>query len=92
MAPSIPVHGNWIAGKHVPARSGRTFENRNPADVTDLIGRFADSDERDVEGRGRRGGRGVQELAPRARAPSAARSSTASARSSATARNSTRAT
>ena len=49
MAPSAPVHGNWIAGKHVPARSGRTFENRNPADVTDLIGRFADSDERDVK-------------------------------------------
>ena len=49
MAPSVPVHGNWIAGKHVPARSGRTFENRNPADVTDLNGRFADSDERDVK-------------------------------------------
>jgi aldehyde dehydrogenase (NAD+) len=49
MAPSVPVHGNWIAGKHVPARSGRTFENRNPADVTDLIGRFADSDERDAK-------------------------------------------
>ncbi len=49
MAPSIPVHGNWIAGKHVPARGGRTFENRNPADLTDLIGRFADSDERDVK-------------------------------------------
>jgi aldehyde dehydrogenase (NAD+) len=49
MAPSTPVHGNWIAGKHVPARGGRTFENRNPADVTDLIGRFADSDERDVK-------------------------------------------
>ena len=49
MASSVPVHGNWIAGKTVPARSGRTFENRNPADVTDLIGRFADSDERDAK-------------------------------------------
>jgi acyl-CoA reductase-like NAD-dependent aldehyde dehydrogenase len=49
MAPSTPVHGNWIAGKHVASRSNRTFENRNPADVTDLIGRFADSDERDVK-------------------------------------------
>jgi len=48
-ASSAPVHGNWIAGKWVPARSGRTFENRNPADVTDLIGRFADSDERDAK-------------------------------------------
>ncbi len=49
MAASAPVHGNWIAGRHVPARSGRTFEDRNPADVTDLVGRFADSDERDAK-------------------------------------------
>ncbi|MGZ6268509.1 MAG: aldehyde dehydrogenase family protein, partial [Candidatus Limnocylindrales bacterium] len=49
MASSAPIHGNWIAGKWVPARSARTFENRNPADVTDLIGRFADSDERDAK-------------------------------------------
>ena len=49
MAPSAPVNGNWIAGRHVATRSNRTFENRNPADVGDLIGRFADSDERDVK-------------------------------------------
>ena len=49
MASSAPIHGNWIAGKWVPARSARTFENRNPADVTDLIGRFADSDALDAK-------------------------------------------
>src|SRR5262247_1247967 len=31
------------------AASGRTFENRNPADTSDLIGRFADSGPEDVE-------------------------------------------
>ena len=40
---------NFIAGKWVPAVSGKTFENRNPADTRDLIGRFPDSDKRDVE-------------------------------------------
>lgn len=49
MASNAPVHQNYINGEWVPAKSGRTFENRNPADVTDLIGRFADSDERDVK-------------------------------------------
>ena len=40
---------NFIAGKWVPAASGRTFENRNPADTRDLIGYFPDSDAPDVE-------------------------------------------
>ena len=40
---------NFIAGKWVPAASGKTFENRNPADTRDLIGHFPDSDARDVE-------------------------------------------
>src|SRR5215475_4241171 len=31
------------------AASGRTFENRNPADTSDLIGTFADSGPEDVE-------------------------------------------
>jgi acyl-CoA reductase-like NAD-dependent aldehyde dehydrogenase len=48
MKSSIPVVRNFIGGEWVAARSGRLFENRNPADVTDLIGRFQDSDERDV--------------------------------------------
>ena len=41
--------GNYIAGRWVAAASGRTFENRNPADRDDLIGRFADSSREDVE-------------------------------------------
>ena len=43
------AHGNFIGGEWVPARSGTTFENRNPADTTDLIGTFADSGPEDVE-------------------------------------------
>jgi acyl-CoA reductase-like NAD-dependent aldehyde dehydrogenase len=42
-------HGNLIAGAWVQARSGRTFENRNPADTRELIGTFADSGPEDVE-------------------------------------------
>jgi alpha-ketoglutaric semialdehyde dehydrogenase len=41
--------GNYVAGAWVPAASGKTFENRNPADSTELIGRFADSAAEDVE-------------------------------------------
>ena len=39
---------NLIDGSWVPARSGKTFENRNPADRDDLIGTFPNSDENDV--------------------------------------------
>jgi aldehyde dehydrogenase (NAD+) len=42
-------HGNYIGGRWLPAASGRTFENRNPADSGDLVGRFADSGPEDVE-------------------------------------------
>jgi aldehyde dehydrogenase (NAD+) len=41
--------GNYIGGRWLPAASGRTFENRNPADRDDLIGHFADSSREDVE-------------------------------------------
>jgi aldehyde dehydrogenase (NAD+) len=41
--------GNCIAGAWVPAASGRTFENRNPADKGELVGTFADSGPEDVE-------------------------------------------
>jgi aldehyde dehydrogenase (NAD+) len=43
------AHGNFIAGEWRPAASGRTFENRNPADRDDLIGTFAESGPEDVE-------------------------------------------
>ena len=41
--------GNYVAGAWGPAASGKTFENRNPADATEVIGRFADSSPEDVE-------------------------------------------
>jgi len=40
---------NFIGGEWVAAESGATFENRNPADRTDLIGRFPDSSAADVD-------------------------------------------
>ncbi|HET9454237.1 MAG TPA: aldehyde dehydrogenase family protein [Gemmatimonadaceae bacterium] len=40
---------NFIAGKWVDASSGETFENRNPADTTDLIGTFPLSTLEDVD-------------------------------------------
>jgi aldehyde dehydrogenase (NAD+) len=42
--------GNYVDGQWAPASSGRTFENRNPADTSDLVGVFADSSPEDVEG------------------------------------------
>ena len=40
---------NYIDGQWVEAKSGRTFENRNPADRRELIGLFPASDAEDVE-------------------------------------------
>ncbi len=40
---------NFIAGKWVAPETGKYFENRNPADSRDLIGRFPLSGARDVE-------------------------------------------
>ena len=40
---------NFIAGEWVAPGTGAYFDNTNPADTTDLIGRFPDSDGRDVE-------------------------------------------
>jgi acyl-CoA reductase-like NAD-dependent aldehyde dehydrogenase len=39
---------NFINGKLVLAKSGRTYENRNPADTDDLVGTFPSSDAADV--------------------------------------------
>ncbi|HET7903612.1 MAG TPA: aldehyde dehydrogenase family protein, partial [Candidatus Eisenbacteria bacterium] len=39
---------NLIGGRWVPARSGQSFENRNPARPTDLIGTFPASGAEDV--------------------------------------------
>ena len=40
---------NLIGGKEKDAESGRTFENRNPANWNDVIGLFPKSDKRDVD-------------------------------------------
>jgi acyl-CoA reductase-like NAD-dependent aldehyde dehydrogenase len=41
--------GNFIDGEWVPAASGKTFENRNPADGNELVGVFSDTGPEDVE-------------------------------------------
>jgi aldehyde dehydrogenase (NAD+) len=39
---------NFISGEWIDSQSARTFENRNPADATDLVGIFPASDAQDV--------------------------------------------
>ena len=43
-------HCNYIDGKWKPSNSGRTFENLNPANKTDIIGLFPRSDATDIDG------------------------------------------
>jgi alpha-ketoglutaric semialdehyde dehydrogenase len=38
-----PVFHNFIDGRWTASQSGELFENRNPADTGDLIGRFQQS-------------------------------------------------
>jgi aldehyde dehydrogenase (NAD+) len=45
---SSKTYHNYIDGEWVPSSSGETFENLNPADTRDRIGRFALSNEEDV--------------------------------------------
>ena len=51
---------NFIAGEWVEPRSGAHFENRNPADTTDLIGRFPDSGAADIAAAVRSAKRGFE--------------------------------
>ena len=46
---SVSTYGNYIDGHWKPSASGRTFENRNPANTDDLIGLFQISNRQDVE-------------------------------------------
>jgi len=46
---SVQTYANFINGEWVPAASGETFENRSPADTSDLVGRFAASGSADVD-------------------------------------------
>src|SRR2546425_10715969 len=43
------LHKNFIGGRWVATASGRTMENRNPANTDDLIGLFPDSQGEDVD-------------------------------------------
>jgi alpha-ketoglutaric semialdehyde dehydrogenase len=45
---AIETQHNLIGGKWVPSASGKTFENRNPADRDEVVGLFPKSDARDV--------------------------------------------
>ena len=51
---------NFIGGEWVPPSSEAYFDNRNPADTADLIGRFPDSDPRDVDAAVRSAKRGFE--------------------------------
>ena len=46
---AVETERNWIGGQWVAAASGKTFENRNPADRNDLVGSYPESDKRDVD-------------------------------------------
>jgi aldehyde dehydrogenase (NAD+) len=52
---------NHIAGEWTDSASGRTFENRNPADREDLIGEFPRSDVQDLERAVESAGRGYEQ-------------------------------
>ncbi len=43
------IYRNFIGGEWVDSHSGRTFENRNPADTNDVVGIFPASNKEDVE-------------------------------------------
>jgi alpha-ketoglutaric semialdehyde dehydrogenase len=45
----MATYENFVDGRWVPSSSGRTFENRNPANTDDLIGFFQQSNESDVK-------------------------------------------
>ncbi len=42
------TYGNLIGGKFVPSHSGRTFDNVNPANKSDIVGTFQASDASDI--------------------------------------------
>src|SRR5947207_11496857 len=48
-ANSVKSYHNYIGGRWAPSSSGEWIENRNPADTRDLIGRFPQSTEADVD-------------------------------------------
>src|SRR6266487_2127414 len=47
-APARPELANYVGGEWTPARSGRTYEKRNPANPAEVVGEFPASGEEDV--------------------------------------------
>src|SRR6266571_3773298 len=47
--PRGKTYHNFIGGRWVPSQSGTWIENRNPADIRDVIGRFPLSTKEDVD-------------------------------------------
>jgi aldehyde dehydrogenase (NAD+) len=45
---TVATFNNYVDGQWVPSRSGRVFENRNPADHAEVIGLFQDSTQEDA--------------------------------------------
>ncbi len=45
---AVKTYHNYIGGKWIPSESGEVFENINPADTGDVIGRFPSSTSADV--------------------------------------------
>jgi aldehyde dehydrogenase (NAD+) len=48
-APARPALANYVSGEWTPSRSGRTYEKRNPARPSEVVGEFPQSDEADVD-------------------------------------------
>src|SRR5437588_13060467 len=48
-APARPAFANYVGGEWRPATSGRTYEKRNPARPSEVVGEFPASGEEDVE-------------------------------------------
>src|SRR5438445_5636237 len=48
-APTRPELANYVGGEWAPARSGRTYEKRNPANPAEIVGEFPASGEEDVD-------------------------------------------
>src|SRR5437870_10182590 len=46
--PAAKTYRNLIGGEWVASRSGKTFENLNPADTSDVVGTFQASGQDDV--------------------------------------------
>lgn len=46
---SVKKYNNYIAGEWVKSSSGDWFDNINPADTTDIVGRFPNSNSEDID-------------------------------------------